>query len=778
MSITITKTAGIPVRRDGQQSITVALGGIGGGGSPGDAQGGAGATAHASLSQLDYASAGHTGFAPIADPTFTGEIGIGAVNVSETELGILEGLTTTTARLNYLTSAGGTTGTTSANIVFSDNPTFTTKITSPLLKITTDAGVGKMFVCDADGDAIWTTSTGTGAPVRADSPTFTTKLTSPVIDVGIQSTTAGIINIYEGATGDDYMSISAVGDNSFLVDMVGTSSIGTLEFRDFNVNISGGYIREPNYTSGFQGTNWKIQADGDAEFENMFIRGGLTVSELIINQLHYQNGGLIIGAGAGRVATIEDATQGAEILTFEDPEGNGIIPFTVGAIVKIQKVDIDRTTVVRVLVRQVSDADASDYTIELIPTAGWVPADDDVGVFEVGDEVVAIGHTTNTNLDSSIYMSATDTDNPFLRVLDVVDSYADWTTAGASLKLQLGNLASLANYDDGTLVMPADPGYGLYSSNVYLSGTIYASAGEIGGWTIGATYIRDTAGTVGMSSAVTGGDDIRFWAGHATMASAPFRVTEAGTLTATGIAELGTNAVTDGSYTQNIAMVGGEIRENSRDDDHGILYINYHGYDGGDTRLRETYIGDGQGNALLVVGGANSDITTQATLNVHYGLLINFNNFDLGEGLIFSNWGGWVEAMDIPQLVNKAASVNIRNSHDAEVNSAVEAYTKVKTITLTHGLVGEQRFLFDIKYVSGGADPESYAKIYRNGVALGSQQTASTSYVTKSEDITQDWVAGDTCELWVDAYHATTYAENFRIAYDDSPTVTVASVNS
>ena len=42
------------------------------------------------------------------------------------------------------------------------------------------------------------------------------------------------------------------------------------------------------------------------------------------------------------------------------------------------------------------------------------------------------------------------------------------------------------------------------------------------GWTIGATALSDTAGVVGMSSAVTAGDDIRFWAGHATPASAPF----------------------------------------------------------------------------------------------------------------------------------------------------------------------------------------------------------------------------------------------------------------
>jgi len=40
--------------------------------------------------------------APIANPTFTGEIGIGDINVNETELGILEGATLTTTELNYV----------------------------------------------------------------------------------------------------------------------------------------------------------------------------------------------------------------------------------------------------------------------------------------------------------------------------------------------------------------------------------------------------------------------------------------------------------------------------------------------------------------------------------------------------------------------------------------------------------------------------------------------------------------------------------------------------
>jgi hypothetical protein len=78
------------------------------------------------------------------------------------------------------------------------------------------------------------------------------------------------------------------------------------------------------------------------------------------------------------------------------------------------------------------------------------------------------------------------------------------------------------------------------ATSATITGTITATAGSIGGWVIAATSLADAAGVVGMSSAVTGGDDIRFWAGHATPASAPFKVTEAGILTASGAILSGT----------------------------------------------------------------------------------------------------------------------------------------------------------------------------------------------------------------------------------------------
>jgi len=90
----------------------------------------------------------------------------------------------------------------------------------------------------------------------------------------------------------------------------------------------------------------------------------------------------------------------------------------------------------------------------------------------------------------------------------------------------------------------------LIATSATLSGEVTAESGEIGGWQIGTDYIRDAAGVVGLSSAVTAGDDIRFWAGHATPSAAPFRVTESGALVAT-------SATLSGEVTATSGTIGG-----------------------------------------------------------------------------------------------------------------------------------------------------------------------------------------------------------------------------
>lgn len=131
----------------------------------------------------------------------------------------------------------------------------------------------------------------------------------------------------------------------------------------------------------------------------------------------------------------------------------------------------------------------------------------------------------------------------------------------------------------------------------------------------------------------------------------------------------------------------------------------------------------------------------------------------------------------LPSLTSKTASSNIRNSHDVEVSSTSGTLVKVKTITFNEGLIGNQRFLFDLK---GSTTNSVYGRIYKNGVALGTLQNASSiSYVTKSEDLTQDFQIGDTVELWIRSNGtATVYVSNFRICYDDNQTITVLTTNS
>lgn len=81
----------------------------------------------------------------------------------------------------------------------------------------------------------------------------------------------------------------------------------------------------------------------------------------------------------------------------------------------------------------------------------------------------------------------------------------------------------------------------------------------IGGFDVGADYIRDVANSFGLASTVTGGDDVRFWAGDtfANRATADFRITESGAVTATSIA-----ISTSSSTIAGTALINTKTAEN------------------------------------------------------------------------------------------------------------------------------------------------------------------------------------------------------------------------
>jgi hypothetical protein len=103
-------------------------------------------------------------------------------------------------------------------------------------------------------------------------------------------------------------------------------------------------------------------------------------------------------------------------------------------------------------------------------------------------------------------------------------------------------------------------------------------------------------------------------------------------------------------------------------------------------------------------------------------------------------------------------------SHDTEANTENTSYIKLKTITLgaNVGKNATLRIKFDLRNSIFG--PIAYGRIYRNGVAIGTEgSNPLDSYETCSEDIA-GWYAGDTIELWVHAYsECTAYVRNFRV---------------
>jgi hypothetical protein len=92
--------------------------------------------------------------------------------------------------------------------------------------------------------------------------------------------------------------------------------------------------------------------------------------------------------------------------------------------------------------------------------------------------------STGASQSGYIHMNAAPSDaaTPYIDIIERTGSNAESTKRRA----RLGDLSGIA----GEGPVPASPGFGLYSENVYLSGTITASAGRIAGWDINGSQLK------------------------------------------------------------------------------------------------------------------------------------------------------------------------------------------------------------------------------------------------------------------------------------------------
>ncbi len=100
----------------------------------------------------------------------------------------------------------------------------------------------------------------------------------------------------------------------------------------------------------------------------------------------------------------------------------------------------------------------------------------------------------------------------------------------------------------------------------------------------------------------------------------------------------------------------------------------------------------------------------------------------------------------LPSAVAGATAGNlIVVSDDAEESTNSTTYTKIKEFGIARG--GTLRIKFALQSADGGGGTTAYGRIYRSGVAVGTERTRTNTYGTFSQDIA-GWSAGELVQLY------------------------------
>ena len=267
---------------------------------------------------------------------------------------------------------------------------------------------------------------------------------------------------------------SDAGDNNLLVD--GTLGItGVSTFTD--------HLVSPTFVSGFTGSGWKIDkvdTKYNLTVDNLTVREALTAYELDINKINSVNGGMVVSVANGTCLTVSGT-----IIYFDEDGTNKQIQFVVDDYIRAQiwtgrgiNSYVGRVTAV---------THSATYGVANIvaTTISGTPWN--------GMELVQIGNATVTSRQNLIYITASDSNNPYIDMLAGVDT-GDF--AGKQ-KLRIGNLTGITDADFGGALT----GYGLYANNIYLKGNIVMTGGSVPNANVAGLGSLATKSNVDLSTA-------------------------------------------------------------------------------------------------------------------------------------------------------------------------------------------------------------------------------------------------------------------------------------
>lgn len=360
-------------------------------------------------------------------------------------------------------------------------------------------GAGNGLTVNADDVALTTPGTLTAATSNSASGSHTHAITTSAASTLTVSTSNATGSSASLARADHLHAITSSADVTAGGTSLLASSAGNLKLGTGNIGTTLGY--NGTFTSGFAGAGWRIDygvteaAKASATFDNLTIRGRMRVYELLIQQIRATNGSVLVSSSS-KVLTVSASADplwtvnGAQftfnganatlattlysITTSDSTEAGAdrthYHGFLVGDLIRAQQMQWDGSGFAGIYQSDLQVTGIEDlytYRASRINTTSDAPA--------VGYDFVRIGSASDANRQGVVYLTSDDDNAPFIDIVDEVASHADWNTAG-KIKARLGRLDGITDAQFGTL-----DGYGLWSDNVYLTGSIYATDGIFNG---------------------------------------------------------------------------------------------------------------------------------------------------------------------------------------------------------------------------------------------------------------------------------------------------------
>ncbi len=306
-----------------------------------------------------------------------------------------------------------------------------------------DPETGDVLIIDSTDDThrLWA-----GAEVKTNAP-------FAILKDGSIKATAGTIGGWTLDTAK--LQKLAAGVGIILDSATPKIQVGNTAATHVVIDGAAGTIGTSNYAAGL--TGWRVGQSGDAEFNNVSIRGELHAAVMVYGEQHVNAGTLVVAKSASKLRA--DVTTVASPTLFyvfvEDPDVGHIRVF-------------DQTDVLRIKDGSGGDnwlivtgySDMSTHWRYQCRLLSGTPT-----TFRAGAAVVDYGQSGQ----GLLLLTADLANGPYYDVQ--THAGAPWTTV--TTRVRLGNLAGITD----TALSPS--GYGLYCDNVFLKGALIAGAGNI-----------------------------------------------------------------------------------------------------------------------------------------------------------------------------------------------------------------------------------------------------------------------------------------------------------